>query len=816
MAIDFTAIFKTQLDAHIKTVTQAVLDLETTGADLKAGSELIETLMREFHTIKGAARAVEFMEIKNCAHRLEDIYHQLMQGEATARVRELANITLYAIDLIGDMLDTRINDKPLLDNEVFDQLVDDYLAGKKVEVPQKSLATPSATHKEPSADGTEKKQSSTKDTEDKNFSSANKKPSEKTKKSTKKPKEKTVTTGDKKSQTPTIQEENTSQYELKPAPTTKAQTSTDYDRLTDTLLNLAGEFSVAIGGVDEQWNNLRRMRATVNAITQSTGLLLNSMADKITNLGGEAPQQRISDLMMRLKSISTEQRDISEHLEQTEGRLRYLGDELDEEVTHARLVTLETLFGSYPRVVRDLAAELGKEAKIDINGTHIRIDRSMLEAIRAPLIHVLRNCLDHGLEPPEEREALSKARHGQLRLSAVQMGGMVKISLSDDGRGINMAQVRDKVLARGDTDLETWDGMNLHEQEQFLFLPGFSTANTITDMSGRGFGLDIVKTELERVGGFVQVANKPGQGCEFLFELPVTLSLMNCLLVRGGQDKFFGAQNFCFPLNDVDEIHRPVQADIRELDGGLAIRLGEHTLPLHDFSHMMGIAGSSKSLEEKHLLIFEHGEQRHALLVDEVLDEMSAVTRNFEERLGCVRDMQAVTLLQNGEIALIVDVEDLLTRMNEGSTQHSNTASLELLATESNKLHDKRILVVEDSVTVREVERHMLETAGYSVETAVDGADGLNKIRSENFDLVITDIDMPRMNGIDMITKVRSIEKYVNMPIIVVSYKDREEDRNKALSVGANQYVTKAAFDSSDMLEIIEELTTLQGMKTQE
>ena len=784
MSIDFTAIFKTQLDAHIKAITSAVLELEAESADLSADSQLLETLMREFHTIKGAARAIELMEIKDCSHLLEDIYHKLHNGEIQARMPELANITLYAADLIDGMLQARLNKEACISPDVFGEVVKDYLAGNSVILPKPDNQ----------ADGQPQAQSPTEAEP------------ELTNSPTQNNSEAATDTAMPSEQPLQAPQQNTLQAD---APAKKADTvapSSDYERLTDTLLNLSGEFSVAIGGVDEQWNKLRRMGASTASLNQSSILLLNSMADKLAGLGVDVPRQRINEVVARMSHMGTEQASISRHLEKTEARLRYLAGELDDEITHARLLPLDTLFNTYPRVIRDLAMELGKECHSDIDGGHIRIDRSMLEAIRAPLMQILRNCLDHGLESTDERKQKGKNAKGKITLQAQQLGSTVRILIGDDGRGIDMQEVKQKVLSRGDTSESLWDAMTLHEQEQFLFLPGFSTVNEVTDISGRGFGLDIVKTELERVGGFIQIDSETGKGCQFQIELPITLSLMNCLLVKGGQDRFFGSQNFCFPLNDIAEVHRPLKQDIRHMEYGLAIRLGEHTLPLHDFGQMMNIASTNLSLESKHLLILEQGENRHALLVDEVLDEMSVVTRSFDERLGQIRDMQAVTLLQNGELALIVDVEDLLTRMNESHDQLGQTSGEEYLESDDQENQGLCILVVEDSVTVREVEKHMLETAGFSVETAVDGVDGLNKVRASKFDLIISDIDMPRMNGIEMIEKIRGIEKFVELPIIVVSYKDREEDRNKAMSSGANHYVTKAAFDSGEMLQMINEL----------
>ncbi|MBT3198221.1 MAG: response regulator, partial [Gammaproteobacteria bacterium] len=272
---------------------------------------------------------------------------------------------------------------------------------------------------------------------------------------------------------------------------------------------------------------------------------------------------------------------------------------------------------------------------------------------------------------------------------------------------------------------------------------------------------------------------------------------------------------YAFPLNEIGEVRRAVQADLRQIEGRQSIRIDDVTLPLHDFSGMMGLAPIYEKIEQKHLLLLGRGAERRGLLVEEVMDEQDVVARTFDSRLGKLRDMQGVTLLRDGGVALIVDPSDLLQSMQDNHGEVSGAGSslgggalmqdFTEEEEESGRV-DGHILVVEDSATVREVERHMLEQAGYSVVTAVNGIDGFNKLRADKFDLIISDIDMPRMNGLDMIKKIRATERHGSIPIIVVSYKDRDKDRVAAMEAGANHYVTKASFDSGEMMEQIQQL----------
>ncbi|MEE8203464.1 MAG: response regulator, partial [Alphaproteobacteria bacterium] len=335
--------------------------------------------------------------------------------------------------------------------------------------------------------------------------------------------------------------------------------------------------------------------------------------------------------------------------------------------------------------------------------------------------------------------------------------------------------------------------------------------SAVSETSGRGVGLDIVKTDIERVGGHIEVSSEPGRGTRFVLELPVNLSLSRCLLVAGGQHPFFGIQHFAFPLHDIGEVRRVAQAELRTIDGREAVRVGDETLLLHDLATLMGLEPLHENVERKHLLVVG-GSNRFGVLVDDVVNEQNTVSHAFDERLGKVRDMQASTLLRDGGVALIVDMKDLLQGLIEGRDAIATPQALnDDEAPEEAATERSNILVVEDSATVREVERHFLEAAGFNVTTAVNGVDGLNKLRNGHFNLVITDIDMPRMNGIELIRKLRAHDRYSDIPVIVVSYKDREQDQAEVLAAGANHFVTKSAFDSGEMLEMIRGIVRPDG-----
>ncbi|MBT7306880.1 MAG: hypothetical protein HN842_01605, partial [Gammaproteobacteria bacterium] len=643
--IDFLAIFRSQVEGQLRSASNLAMELERAAGAGEVSNELLESLMREFHTIKGAARAIQFDEIKDVAHQIEDIYHALMDGEGEIRMPDLTNLTLFALDLVEGLLQSRVDGTPFSGEEKLPPAVQAYLRGEPL-----ALASEASVREPQEAD------QAVDQTTDKTAEMEQPEAAE------------DVTNAAEKSRA--------SEEPAAPSPASGIRQAGDYEQLTDALLTLSGEFTVAVDALQDQRQMMRGSGQQLSQVQRELGLFLGTMMDKIQAAGIDPPLERMGSLQRKMRTIVGQHSESIERLDLTESRLQFLGENLRDEVTRARLVPLSNLFSNYPRVVRDLAQELGKQCHIEIRGEQTRIDRAVLESVRAPMIHLLRNSLDHGLETAEERRRAGKPEQGKLTLSAVQLGGQIRITLEDDGQGIDMAHIGRRVVERGDTTEPLWQAMSQQEQEQFLFLPGFSTSREVSSTSGRGFGLDIVKVEVEKVGGMVTLEHpENGVGSRFVIELPLTLSLTRCLMVTGGQSAYFGRQIYAFPLNEIGEVRRAVQADLRQIEGRQSIRIDDVTLPLHDFSGMMGLAPIYEKIEQKHLLLLGRGAERRGLLVEEVMDEQDVVARTFDSRLGKLRDMQGVTLLRDGGVALIVDPSDLLQSMQDNHGEVSGAGS---------------------------------------------------------------------------------------------------------------------------------------------
>ncbi|HBA85099.1 MAG TPA: hybrid sensor histidine kinase/response regulator [Verrucomicrobia bacterium] len=453
----------------------------------------------------------------------------------------------------------------------------------------------------------------------------------------------------------------------------------------------------------------------------------------------------------------------------------------------------------FPRLVRDLARQLGKKIRLKTTGESTRVDREILVRLEAPLTHLLRNACDHGIESPADRFAAGKADEGTIVLEAAHKAGMLFISVSDDGRGIDPESVRRKVIDRKLAAPDMAERMTEAELMEFLFLPGFSTAKAVTEISGRGVGMDVVQSMIQEVGGSVRVNSKPGKGSAIQLQLPLTLSVMRALIVD------IAGQPYAFHLSRVDRILKTPRDSIQLVEDRQYIRYDGENIGLAPGYLPLGLEASRRDDELLSVVVISDRLNRYGLVVDQLRGERELVVRPLDPRLGKIADISSAAVLEDGTPVLIVDVEDVVR-----SIDHllSSGASSRVARVESahKGAPARRILVVDDSITVREVERRLLENHGYKVDVAVDGMDGWNRIREGQYDLIISDIDMPRMNGIEMVARIKNDPSHKELPVMIVSYKDREEDRLRGLEAGANYYLTKSSFHDESLLEAVRNL----------
>jgi len=465
----------------------------------------------------------------------------------------------------------------------------------------------------------------------------------------------------------------------------------------------------------------------------------------------------------------------------------------------SRMRPFADVLAGQERMLRDLSRALGKQVRLVVEGEGTQVDRDVLERLEAPLTHLLRNALDHGIETPERRLAQGKPAEGQILIRARHHAGMLLLELRDDGGGVDLEKLRRAVIERGFATEQTGEQLTEDELLAFLFLPGFSMRDQVTEVSGRGVGLDAVQHMVRQLRGGVRMQQRQGEGSTFHLEVPLTLSVVRSLVVE------VGGEAYALPLAHIERMTRLQAEDIVQLEGRQHFwSEGQH----------VGLIAASQILQRPEgkpsdngipVVLLRDRDSLFGLVVERFIGERTLVVMPLDPRLGKVQDVSAGALLDDGTPVLILDVEDMLHSvaklLGSGRLERVDRSARQQAGSKR-----KRVLVVDDSLTVRELERKLLLSRGYDVAVAVDGMDGWNALRAEHFDLLITDIDMPRMDGIELVTLVRRDSRLQSLPVMVVSYKDREEDRRRGLDAGADYYLAKASFHDEALLDAVVDL----------
>jgi two-component system, chemotaxis family, sensor histidine kinase and response regulator WspE len=465
-------------------------------------------------------------------------------------------------------------------------------------------------------------------------------------------------------------------------------------------------------------------------------------------------------------------------------------------VLDARMLPFSDGIVGLPRLVRDTARELGREVELVTSGDATPVDREVLRRLEAPLGHLIRNAVDHGIESPGERASVGKPPRGTIRVEARHGGGRLLVSVEDDGRGLDLAAVRARVVARGLADEQAVASMSDAELSHFLFLPGFTMRDEVTSISGRGVGLDAVQMSVREIGGDVRLVHPSSGGTRFDLQLPLTLSVIRALVVM------IGGEPYAFPLARVHRILRVENSEISSVEGRRHFALdGRHVGLL--WSHQLLEVPASAPSESMCVVVVGEHEIAWGIVVDRFVGEQELVLRGLDARLSKVQDVGGAALLPDGSPVLVLDIDDLM-RTAAALVAGGRLDPIGPTSTVPSPAR-KRVLVVDDSLTVRELERKMIEGLGYTVDVAVDGMEGWNAMRGGHYDLVVTDVDMPRMDGIELVTLIKRDAALRSTPVMIVSYKDRDEDRRRGLDAGADYYLTKGSFYDETMLRAIED-----------
>ncbi len=486
-------------------------------------------------------------------------------------------------------------------------------------------------------------------------------------------------------------------------------------------------------------------------------------------------------------------------LERHDRRAAGLSHRLYREVLQCRMRPFGDGIRRFPRMVRDLARMLGKEVRLEIAGQDTQVDRDILERLETPLAHLLRNAVDHGCETPGERRQTGKPSEGVIRLEARHSAGALLISVSDDGAAVDPNRLREAIVEKRLTTRAVAERLSEAELLDFLLLPGFTLRDNVTEISGRGVGLDVVQNMVRSVRGSLRIATQPGRGMRFQMQLPLTLSVLRALLVE------VAGEPYAIPLSQITRTLKLPQTAMETLEGRHYFILGDEQIGLLTAHQALGCGEPLRAEGELPVVVLGGRTARYGLVVDRFWGERELVVQALDPRLGKIQDISAGALMEDGSPVLIVDVEDLIRSIGK-LVSAGALAGVPRAVLESTVKRQKRILAVDDSLTVRELERKLLASRGYVADVAVDGMDGWNAVRSGSYDLVITDVDMPRMDGIELTTLIKANPGLKSLPVMIVSYKDREEDRLRGLEAGADYYLAKGSFHDETLLQAVTDL----------
>lgn len=739
-------LFRMEAGEQARVLTDGLLQLERGAAD----PVLLEAMMRAAHSIKGAAAIVDRQAVVGLAHAMEDVFVAAQQGRTTVDAGA-ADTLLDSVDLMqrlaGADEDTGTDAAVQARIDALAALLARPAASPAAAAPKAAVASPAALQQ---------------------------------------PEAPAALTAPLAAGAPAQADKAPANAESVPVPASALAAA------SDELLTLASQARVHAGQLrpwlDAMQRYKRQQMSVLGALDQLHEAIVAANDPRLLELA-LALRDRMQPLPgFLLRSI----RDAENYERQASNVSARLADE----VLALRMCRFGDGVHGLPRMVRDLGRSLGKDAQLVIEGSATLVERAVLARMEAPLNQLLRNAIDHGLETPGERLAAGKPATGTIVLSARHRGGMLVMEVRDDGRGVDPERIRQAAARRTATPAIAAE-LSLGELMEFLFLPGFSLKETPNAISGRGVGMDVVHEAVQRQNGTVRAESTPGAGFRTLITLPLTQSVMRALVVE------VAGEAYAMPITRVEHVLRLQRSEARTLSGREYVDLDGVHLGLVAASQVLELDDAAGTRDDTlSVVVVGTGAERYGLVVDAIVGEQSLTVQPLEPVFGKLRDIAAGALLEDGAPVLIIDVPDLLVSIGRLLDQGASLQPAR--AAEAGTV--RRVLVVDDSLTVREMQRKLLAGHGYRVEVALDGIDGWNNLRAGEYDLVITDIDMPRLDGIGLLERIRHDPRLQRMPVMIVSYKDRPEDRARGMEAGADYYLAKGSFHDATLLEAVLDL----------
>lgn len=722
--------FKIEAQEHLSVITSGLIEIEK--GDTGKQAEIIETVYRESHSLKGAARSVDLNDIVAVCQSMENVFSAMKRKE------------IIPSSLVLDLLHKAVD------------FTGKFIAGENMSVPAK-LKIKELIHELESIGYMQKIGA-----EDKRPLAA--------------------------AQGPCIEHKETlstisAEIQASPAPGAGARTVRISTAKLDALLLQAEEMLAVKFVAGQRAADLRELKKIFN---------LWKKARAKTRPQGIDRRQDKDDNDSFMKSFEGSLTKSVKAAELDYQSFGVMVDTMLGDMKQTLMLPFSSFLDVLPGLVRNLSRDAGKEVEFTVRGEELVIDRRVLEELKSPLTHLVRNSIDHGIETPHERGKKKKTPLGHISIIISSRDNKIEIAISDDGAGINASRVKATAVSSGLVSQEEADRLSEHEALLLVFRSGITTSSIITDISGRGLGLAIVREKVEKLNGTIEIDSQPDIGTTIKMLVPLTLATFRGVLVRVDEHLFV------IPSKNIQRVARVKKEEIRTIENRETLSLNGQPVALVRLGNVLELQGGPSQAGDSFVqAVVLCSEEKHmAFMTDEVLHEQEVLVKPLGRQLARVRNIAGATVLGSGKVVPVLNVSDLMKSALKVAPVSAGAVA---------EAAEKRmsVLVAEDSITARTLLKNILESAGYDVRTAVDGIEAFTALKAGEFDLVVSDIEMPRMNGFDLTAKIRADKKLSELPVVLVTALESREDREHGIDVGATAYIVKSSFDQSNLLEVI-------------
>jgi len=789
--------FKEEAEDHIQQIGSGLLEMEQSAEPKK---ETRETIYRSAHSLKGAARAVELTDVEEICQAMENVFTLWNKQNIPVADRDYDTLQ-RAMEVMTNLVEKPNHPSATKVPSIIKQINNLAVQEKTT----RRMNIKSVT--ENPAYSKSVPESKTTGRQDEKSAGPHEAIPPKTALKAKAPKGGNRRFG---ADTKTAHQPTDSEKEQAPEPL--SEKSYDKSRAKAQMIRVPSlrldELLLKMEGTLSEKMDAESLHDSIEALSQTKVEFNKEWEKRYADIGGD---QALSDFPKLQKLIQWTQDNHRQFLsstiemvEKSQIHAKSLGSTVNSLLEDTKKISMQpfsSLLEGFPMMIRKIASQEGKKIALFTKGQEVETDKRILDELRTPLTHLLRNSIDHGIEPAEERIKLGKSETGRLTVSISQLdSSRVQLLVEDDGGGIALEKVKSSAVKTGYASREDVDNLEDKDTLNLIFESGISSSTIISDLSGHGLGMAIVREKVEELGGSISVESKEGKGTTFRIILPLTIATFRGIVVESA------GSLFVMPASAVVRVTRSDQEGIETIEGRETIKLNGQVVP---FLHLEDALGMDRKelpgVRQPYvqILLIRYGEHLAGVAVDRVIREQEVLVKGLGKQLVRVPNISGATVLGTGEVVPILNAADLGKSAEKSAPKHRIS---EEYKGQSDRAENKSIVVAEDSITSRMLIKNILESAGYSVKTAVDGTEAWSMLRTEQIDLLVSDVEMPRMDGFELTKKIRNSEEFKALPVVLVTALSSREHREKGIDVGANAYIVKSSFDQSNLLEAVKHL----------